>query len=251
MGLLLNGETLEDLQRNDLQIIQRRDVYRFTTDAVLLAHFAHLAPGTNVIDLGSGNGILPLLLTALFPGAKFVGVEIQQVLADMARRSVRLNELEDSIKIIEGDLTRISDYIKPNTFDTVITNPPYFPESSGLISANPSIAAAKQELMCSLEDIMIASNTALKGRGSLFMVHRPERLMDICHFSRKYDLEPKKMRFVFPKIGQGARVVLMEFVKNSSPGLVVLPPLILFGDDGKYTQEAREIYYPEGDQCEG
>ncbi|HBT20733.1 MAG TPA: SAM-dependent methyltransferase [Peptococcaceae bacterium] len=249
MSILREGEKLEDLQRNNLKIIQKKDAYRFSTDAVLLAHFVKLSKeDAMVVDLGTGSGILPILLSALYPRAAFVGIEIQEELADMAKRSVELNGLENSVQIIHGDLRRITDYLKPNCADTVVTNPPYIPKDGGLVSPNRSIALAKQEILCSLEDIFYAANRILKGRGSMFMIHRPQRLGDLCCLGRKYDLEPKGMRFVHPKAGREAHMVLIEFVKNSLPGMKVFPPLVVLKENGKYTQEVEEMYYGEKGQ---
>jgi len=249
MSILREGEQLEDLQRNNLKIIQKRGAYRFSTDAVLLAHFVRLPKeDARVVDLGTGSGILPILLSALYPRASFVGIEVQEELADMAKRSAELNGLRDVIEIIHGDLRRITDYIKPNCADAVVSNPPYIPRDGGLVSPNRSIAFAKQELLCSLEDVFYAANRVLKGRGSMFMIHRPQRLADICCLGRKYDLEPKGMRFVHPKAGREANMVLIEFIKNSLPGMKVYSPLVVLKEDGKYTPEVEEMYYGEKEQ---
>jgi len=246
MNLLREGERLEDLQRSNLKIIQRSDTYCFTTDAVLLAHFVKLTRAeARVVDLGTGSGVLPLLLSSLYPGATFVGIEVQEELADMARRSVQINMLEQRIKIVEGDIRRVTDFIKPNSADAVVVNPPYIPKNAGLTSPKKSIAVAKQEIMCNLEDVFRASNRILKGRGSLFMIHRPQRLVDICHYARRYHLEPKIMRFVFPQIGREANMVLLECDKNSQPGMKVLDPLVVLDEKGNYTPEVSKMYQGE------
>jgi|LFRM01.1.fsa_nt_gb tRNA1Val (adenine37-N6)-methyltransferase len=244
--LLLEGEYLEDLQRNGLRIIQSSDGYRFTADSVILAHFAADSPLTGtVVDLGTGNGVVLLLLSALCPQTKLVGVEIQEKAADMARRSVLINGLQSSIEIIQGDLRDISIFIRPDSVEAVVSNPPFIPLGAGPVNRSREIALARQELACTLEDVFVSANRILKGRGKFFLVHKPERLTDICCLGRKYVLEPRRMRLVLPRPDGAPNMVLVEFVKQALPGLKVMPPLILADKDGNPSPEIKTMYGAE------
>lgn len=245
-SLVSEGEYLEDLQRNGLRIIQPRDGYRFTADSVILAHFAAEAQlsGT-VVDLGTGSGIILLLLSALCPQVKLVGVELQEALAVRARRSVELNKLGFSIEVIHGDLREISSYIKPDSVETVVSNPPYIPLGKGAVNRSQEIALAKQELTCTLEEVFKAAGRILKSRGRLFMVHKPARLTDICCFSRQYAMEPKGLRFVQPSPDTAPSMILVECRKNCSSGLKLFPPLVLTDAEGQPSAEIKDMYGAE------
>ena len=244
MTALKPGENLEDLQRDGLMIIQHRDKYKFTQDAVFLAHFtADISIKGHVVDLGTGSGVIPILLSSLLPDVCVTGLEIQDDLADMAARSVFLNGLEERIRIVPGDLRDAEKYFKQCSVDAVVSNPPYMRAWSGPSSPNPGISAARQELFCTIEDVVRSAEWLLKGRGSFFLVHRPERLVDIFSAVRKNNLEPKRLRFVIPGKDREPRLVLLHCVKDAAPDLKVLKPLVVFEEDGVYTDEANRIFY--------
>ena len=237
------GEYLEDLQRNGLKIIQTREGYRFSADAVLLAHFAgaFLSRGT-VVDLGTGSGIILLLLSALCPETSLVGLELQPDMADMARRSVLLNELENRIEILQGDIREAERILSPGTADAVVSNPPYVPVNTGPANCRRDIALSRQELACSLEDVFAAAGRLLKNRGHFFMVHKPGRLADICCLGRQFALEPKRLRMVLPRPDREPTMVLVHCVKASAPGMIVLPPLMMTDEQGNVTEEVKKLY---------
>lgn len=251
--LVFEGEYVEDLQRNGLKIIQPRDGYRFSADSVILAHFAaqKSLKGTplkgNVADLGSGSGVMLFLLGALCPGLKLAGLELQEAVADRARRSVQLNEevlnkLGSSIEIIHGDLRQASNYIKPGSADAVLSNPPFIAAGAGPVNRNMEIALSRQELSCTLEDVFSAAGLILKNKGRFFLVHKPTRLPDICCLGRRFSLEVKRIRIVQARPDSEPNMVLVECVKGAAPGSKLMTPLILFDENGNTSAETKLIY---------
>ena len=250
-SLVFDGEYIEDLQRNGLRIIQPREGYRFSADSVILAHFAGEASlqGT-VVDLGTGSGVILLLLSALCPNLKLVGLELQEAVADRARRSLALNRsiLHDRplpVEIFQGDLRQVTRYIRPCTVDAVVTNPPYVRSDAGPPNKNLEVALSKQELACNLEEVFRAAGKILKNRGRLFMVHKPARVADLCYFGRKHHLEPKRLRLVQPRSGESPNMLLVECVKNSAPGVIFLPSLLLADHQGNPSEEIKHMYGTE------
>lgn len=241
-GVLQEGERLDDLQRDGLMLIQNPDWFCFGMDAVLLTGFVRIPKGGRVLDLGCGNGVIPILLSAKTEGAYFAGLEIQEDIADMARRSVCYNKLEDRVHIITGDIREASSYFEAASFDVVTTNPPYMTHAHGLTNMERHKAAARHELLCSLEDVIRESSRALKPGGHFFMVHRPFRLGEIMNTMTGYGLEPKRMRLVYPYVDREPNMVLLEGVRGGNPGMVVEKPLIVYEDVNRYTDEVRELY---------
>lgn len=239
---LFPGERLDDLQRNGRMIIQNPGWFCFGMDAVLLTGFVRAAKGSCILDLCCGNGVIPLLLSAKTEGKYFEGLEIQADIADMARRSVRYNRLEDRIHITTGDIKEASSYFETASFDVVTVNPPYMVNSHGLTNAADHKAIARHELLCSLEDVLRESAKLLKPGGHFFMVHRPFRLSEIMNTMTKYRLEPKRMRLVYPYVDKEPNMVLIEGVRGGNPRMTVEKPLIVYEDVNKYTQEVRELY---------
>ncbi|TJY38590.1 tRNA1(Val) (adenine(37)-N6)-methyltransferase [Cohnella pontilimi] len=242
--VLLSGERLDHLLTRDLQIIQSPEVFSFSLDAVLLARFAGVPPKGRILDLCTGNGVIPLLLSTRTE-ARIEAVEIQPRLADMARRSVALNGLSDKITIHEDDLRS---WVPQHSgtegiFDAVTVNPPYLPMHSGEHKGNPHLAMARHELGCTLEDVVAACSKAVRAGGRVSMVHRPTRLADIIVGMRRYRLEPKRIRFVHPKPAAEANMVLIEGTKYGKPEVRMLPPLIVYEDSGSYTQELLDVFY--------
>lgn len=240
--LIQNGERLDDLQRDGLMIIQNPGWFCFGMDAVLLTGFAKAGKGNRVLDLGCGNGVIPLLMSAKTAGEHFEGLEIQADIADMARRSIRYNHLEDKIHITIGDIREASSYFKAASFDVVTTNPPYMIYDHGLTNPAGHKAVARHEILCSLEDVIRESSVLLKPGGHFFMVHRPFRLSEIMNTMVRYRLEPKRMRLVYPYVDKDPNMVLIEGVRGGNQGMVVEKPLIVYEDVNQYTPEVLELY---------
>ena len=240
--LLLPGERLDDLQRDGYRIIQNGKLFCFGMDAVLLAAFARVKAGERALDLGTGTGVIPILLEARTQGAAFVGLEICKASADMAARSVRLNRLEDKISIVQGDIKEADRIFPPAFFDVVTSNPPYMTARHGLVNPNPEVAAARHEILCTLEDVVSQTARLLKPRGRFYLVHRPFRMAEIIRVLGKYRLEPKRIRLVHPFVDKEPNMILIECLKDGNPRVKVEPPLIVFEKPGVYTPEVRELY---------
>ena len=239
---LKKNESLCDLQRNGYQIIQDKDNFCFGMDAVLLSWFADVKPGENVVDFGTGTGILPILLEAKTDGEKFVGLEIQKTSVDMAKRSVQYNDLEDKIEIVEGDIKNASENFGKDSFDVVVTNPPYMSENNGLENPEEPKAIARHEIKCTLEDVIKEAAAVLKPQGRFYMVHRPRRLADAMELMREYKIEPKRIRMVYPYADKAANLVLIEGARGGKPMLNIEEPLIVYSEPNVYTQEILDIY---------
>lgn len=246
--LLLEGERVDDLQRRGLKIIQNRSLFCFGTDAVLLAWYAGVKEGGRVLDLGTGTGIVPLLMYGRYGRGSYTGLEISARCADMARRSVRMNSLEETITIIHGDIREADRIFPAASFDTVTGNPPYMAADSGIVPKDREIAAARHEILGRLEDFTRAAARALKPGGSFYMVHRPGRLAQIFACLQQDGMEPKRMRFVHPRADKEPSLVLIEAVRGAGAGLTVQAPLILYEADGTPSAAMNEIY---GQEAEG
>jgi tRNA1Val (adenine37-N6)-methyltransferase len=242
-SLLKPGERLDDLQRDGLRLIQHPDLFAFSMDSVLLSSFARAKHRDVVIDICTGTGVIPLLMWAKWKPKRIVGVEIQTQLADMAKRSVILNDLEDRIEIVEGDAREVLAEFDHCKVDLVVCNPPYRPVDSGPASRSDSNAIARHEHSFSLSDLAIVASRILKSSGRLAVVHRPERLPDLVVELRRNRIEPKRMQLVHTSLDKPARMVLLEAVRDGGKQLSVLPPLVIHGDDGRYTQQAIDIYF--------
>lgn len=240
--ILKPGERLDELHRKNYKIIQNTKQFCFGIDAVLLSGFARVLAGETVLDLGTGTGIIPILLEAKTSGRHFTGLEIQEESVDMAKRSVILNKLEDKIDIVCGDIKEASKIFGTASFDVVTSNPPYMNHSQGLINPNSAKAIARHEILCTLEDVVRETAGVLKSNGRFYLVHRPFRLVDIINTCCLYKLEPKRMRLVYPYIDKEPNMVLMEFVKGGGRNLSVEAPLIVYKEPRCYTDEIMEIY---------
>lgn len=240
--LLQAGERLDDLERNNCHIIQNPDMFCFGMDAVLLSGFAKVKKNENVLDLGCGNGIIPILLEAKTEGKHFTGVEIQEKNVDMARRSVAMNGQQDKIDIVCGDIKEASEIFGNATFNVVVSNPPYMTENHGIINPDSARAVARHEILCTLEDVIREGSRVLKPNGRFYMVHRPFRLVDIIETFVKYSLEPKTLKMVHPYVDKEPAMVLIEAIKGGKRRLSVEKPVIIYGSDGQYTEEIRTIY---------
>jgi len=236
-------ERIDDLHRNGYQIIQDPKRFCFGVDAVLLSGFAASKKGEKVIDLGTGTGIIPILMEAKTEGEHFTGLEIQPESAEMAKRSVLFNDLDEKIDIVCGDIKEADKLFKAGSFDVVTSNPPYMNDGGGLKNDYGPKAIARHEILCSLDDVAKAASWLLRYGGRFYMVHRPHRLADIICTLRKYKLEPKRLRFVQPYQDREPNMVLIEAASGGKSMMKVMPPLIIYKEDGTYTEETVEIYY--------
>ena len=243
MEVVLNeNEKIEDLQCRGLKIIQNKKWFCFGMDAVLLTNYCDIKNNSTVVDLGTGTGIIPILLSGKRNYSKVYGLEIQPEVAEMAERSVKLNDLQEKIEILNIDLKNALDYLKANSFDAVISNPPYKLYNSGIINPEDKKAISRHEIKSTLEDVISTASQLLKQYGRFYMVHRPDRLADIMCLLRKYRLEPKQIRFVHPKAAAKPNMILIRASKNGNPELKFDPPLYIYDDDGNYTKDVYEIY---------
>lgn len=241
-NVLLQGERLDDLQRSDLKIIQNPEKFCFGMDAVLLSGFAKVKKGEVCVDLGTGTGIIPLLLWAKNKGQHYYGLEIQPESVSMANRSVILNHLEEKIDIVEGDIKEASNIFGKGKIQVVTSNPPYMTNDHGLQNPDEPKAIARHEILCSLEDVIREASALLQSSGRFYMVHRPFRLAEIFQMMAKYKLEPKRMKLVYPYVDKEPNMVLIEGIKGARPRITVEKPLIVYEKPGVYTPEIYEIY---------
>ena len=240
--LLKEGERIDDLQRNGLKIIQNSEKFCFGIDAVLLSDFSKVRKNEKVLDIGTGTGIIPILLTAKTEGLHFTGLEIQEESADMANRSVIMNSLSEKVEIVNGDIKDGLKLFERESFNVITSNPPYMIESAGEGNEDEPKSIARHEIKCTLDDVIREGSKLLKVGGRFYMVHRPFRLVEIFETFRKYHLEPKRMRMVHPYINKEPNMVLIEALKGGKPRLTVDKPLIVYNEAGKYTDEIYEIY---------
>ena len=236
------GERADDLSRNNYKIIQNTKKFCFGMDAVLLSGFTKVLPGEKVLDLGTGTGIIPILLEAKTEGKHFTGLEIQEESADMARRSVAMNGLEDKVDIVIGDIKEASTLFGQASFDVITSNPPYMNHGHGLVNPGDAKAIARHELLCSLDDVIRETSRLLKPGGRLYLVHRPFRLVEIMNVLTAYKLEPKRMKLVYPYVDKEPNMVLLECNKGGKPMLKVEAPLIVYKEPKVYTDEIYDIY---------
>lgn len=241
-GLLLPGERLDDLQRNGYKIIQNEKLFCFGMDAVLLSAFARVKEGEQVLDLGTGTGVIPILLEAKSRGRSFAGLEICAASTDMARRSVAYNHLGHKISIIQGDIRETDRIFPAASFDVVTSNPPYMTANHGLVNPDLDKAAARHEILCTLEDVISQGARVLKPQGRFYMVHRPFRMAEIIRVFSQYKLEPKRIRLVYPFVDKEPNMILIEALKGGRPRVSVEPPLIVYERPGVYTEEVRRLY---------
>ncbi|MBZ4654546.1 MAG: putative O-methyltransferase [Peptococcaceae bacterium] len=243
--IIYPDETLDDLLIQGLRIIQKAKGFRFTLDSVMLSHFATLKEGDRVADLGTGTGIIPLILSTRAKKLKILGVELQPHIAEMALRSVKLNKLEEKIEIVEGDIRNIHKVMGGGQYTLVTANPPYWSVSEGLPSPAETKALSRHEISCSLEDFIASASKLLNYQGRFALIHRADRLMDIIGLLRRYQLEPRRMRLIHPYLGKCAQHVLLEARKSAPPELKVLPPLVVYEAPGRYTPEILRWYGKE------
>lgn len=239
-------ERIDDLEFKNLKIIQNKNGFCFGIDAVLLSDFAKgIRNGSNVLDLGTGTGILGILLCGKTKLNRITGVEIQQEVYDMAKRSIKLNNLEDRFMVINEDIKDLDKKLELQSYDAIVSNPPYKKDNTGLKNTNEYKVISRHEVKCNLEDIIRVSSKLLKSNGNLYMVHRPERIKDIVLQLEKYNMQLKEIRFVHPNINRKPNMILVRAVKNGGDFLTVQEPLFVYNLDGTYSNEILKIYNKE------
>jgi len=239
---LYPGERLDELHRNGYKIIQNKEKFCFGMDAVLLSGFAQVREGECALDLGTGTGIIPILLEAKTKGKHFTGLEIQKESAGMAMRSVQYNHLEERISIVEGDIKEAGTLFEAASFDVVTSNPPYMSGQHGLVNPDMAKAIARHEICCTLEDVIRQAAKLLRVGGRFYMVHRPFRLTEIMCRLVEHKLEPKRMQLVYPYVDKEPNMVLIEALRGGKPRITVEKPLIIYKEPGIYMEEIYDIY---------
>jgi tRNA1Val (adenine37-N6)-methyltransferase len=242
MSLINIDETLDDLQLKGIHVIQKKDGFRFGVDAVLLANFAKVKRNATIIDLCSGTGIIPFIIKGKSECGIINGVEIQGEFVEMANRTAKYNKFNEDIKFIEGDLKDKELLKSLGRVDIVTVNPPYKIYNSGILNESDKSAIARHEVCCNLEDVIIGARTLLKDNGKLFMVHRPDRIVDIFTLMRKYKIEPKRIRFVHPKPGKAPNILLVEGQRDGGAFLKIEDPLYVHMEDDSYSEEVTGMY---------
>ena len=241
--LLKENERIDDLEINNLKIIQNNEGFCFGIDSVLLSDFAkNIKNDALVMDLGTGTGIIPTLLCAKTKLKKVIGIEIQEEVCEMANRSIELNNLKNKFEIINDNILNLNKIYEKNTFDVVITNPPYKKKNTGILNESNKKIISRHEVTATLEDFIKVAKEMLKDKGEFYMVHRPDRLVDIFSIMRKYKLEPKLLRFVFSEKEQPPKLILIKGVKNAKPFLKIEKNLYIYDENKNYSKEIKEIY---------
>jgi len=233
--------TMDSLFHGQLKIIQKKKGYRFSIDAGILAHHVHLRATDIAVDLGTGCGIIPLILSLQTPSAHIYGIEIQKDLAELALRNVQLNHMEDRITIVHGDMKDFKSYLTPGTVDVVFSNPPYRKVRSGRINPEPERAVARHEIKACLSDVVSVAQGLLKPSGRFVVIYPAERVVDLLGCMRASKLEPKRLRLIYSKSCTEAILAISEGIKYGNPGLRVDPPLIIYKADGGYTDEVKQM----------
>jgi len=247
MDIKLNeDERIDDLEFKNLKIIQNKNGFCFGIDAVLLSDFAkNIKNNAKVLDLGTGTGIISILLCGKTNLREIIGVEVQEEVYEMAKKSIKLNNLENKFKIINENILNLEKIYEKNSFDAIVTNPPYKKENTGITNIDEKKLISRHEVLAKLEDYINISNELLKDKGEFYMIHRPERLVDILYFMRKYKIEPKEIRFIYSHINDAPKMVLIKGVKNGKAFLKFRENLYIYNEDGKYTDEIYKIYGKE------
>ena len=240
---LKENERIDDLEFKGLKIIQNEKGFCFGMDSVLLSDFAkNMKNNSTVLDLGTGTGIIPILLCGKTNLKKVIGIEIQQDVANMAKRSSQLNNLQDRFEVVNTNIIDLKNIYEKQSFDVIVTNPPYKKENTGITNENEAKLISRHEITANLEDFISISKDLLKDKGEFYMVHRPERLVDILSLMRKYKIEPKMLKFVSPNKNKEPNLILIKGIKNANSFLKVEKTLYVYNEDGKYTNEILKIY---------
>ncbi|NFI09278.1 tRNA1(Val) (adenine(37)-N6)-methyltransferase [Clostridium botulinum] len=243
--IIKEDETLDDLQLKGIHVIQKKQAFRFGIDAVLLANFPTIKNGAKVVDLCSGTGIISFILAGKTNASNIIGIEIQKEIADMAKRSIKYNNLQGKVRFIEGDLKNLKLLKDIEKVDVVTVNPPYKTQGTGIININDKNAISRHEICCTLDDVVKAAKVLLKDKGKLYMIHRPDRIVDIMNVMRKYYIEPKLIRTIHPAVDKPPSMILIEGQKNGGKFLKWDRPLYIYDENNKYTNEVKRIYEME------
>lgn len=235
-------ETLDELSLGNIKIIQKKNGYRFSLDPILLIDFCRIKRYENVIDIGTGSGIIAQVLAKISKAKRIVGLELQKSMVDMAERSVVINGLSKRVEIRQGDVRKIRSLFSAGIFNVVVCNPPYRRAGSGRINPRSEQAIARHELEVKVEDIVKASKYLLKDKGRLYLIYLTERLGELISILRNHRIEPKRLRFIYPKPQTDSDMVLIEAMHNAGAGLKVDPPFYIYNSDGKNTEEFRRLY---------
>jgi tRNA1Val (adenine37-N6)-methyltransferase len=245
-SLIKEDECLDDLQLNGLMIIQKKKAFKFGIDAVLVANFASSKENDIVCDFGTGTGVIPLIFSAKNKFKKIYAFEIQTDIANLAKRNFEYNKLQEKIELVNLDIKNVVDYVGKSSVDVIISNPPYFKTGGAIVNENDYKAISRHEIKIDLEGLIRSGNEILKPNGSFYMIHRPDRLVDIMYYFRKYFIEPKLIQFVQPKAGKVPNLVIIKAVKNGKNELKYLPNLVVYNEDNTFTKEIDIIYGREG-----
>jgi tRNA1Val (adenine37-N6)-methyltransferase len=235
-------EKIDELFDGRIRIIQKKAGYRFSLDAILLAHFAAERPAASIIDLGTGSGIVPLILARKEETARIVGVEVQPGLADMARRTIALNGLADRVSIVQDDMRELARSFAPSSFDLVVSNPPYYPLDNGRINPDEEKAIARHEIKATVKDIIRVSNYLAASTGSVLIIFPAKRLIDLLTAFMASGLKPRALRIIYSQMSGEAKLVMVEGCKVGNPELEIAEPFIIYGADGEYSEEMKKIY---------
>ena len=240
---LKENERIDDLEYKGLKIIQNRDGFCFGIDSILLSDFAkNIKKEARVLDLGTGTGIIATLLCGKTELSEITGIEVQEEVYEMAKRSIQLNHLEDKFKMIQDNILNLNNYFEKNTFDVIVTNTTYKKKETGVQNEDTRKLISRHEIEANIEDFIKISKDMLKDKGEFYIVYRPERLVDLLSLMRKYKIEPKKIRFVYSNIYAVSKLVLVQGVKNARPFLKLEPNLYIYDEKGNYTEEVLKIY---------
>ena len=240
---LKENERIDDLEYKGLKMIQNKEGFCFGIDSILLSDFAkNIKKRAKVLDLGTGTGIIATLLCGKTELSEIIGIEVQKEVAEMAKRSIQLNHLEDKFKMIQDNILNLNNYFEKNTFDVIVTNPPYKKKETGVQNEDTRKLISRHEIEANLEDFIRISKDMLKDKGEFYIVYRPERLVDLLTLMRKYKIEPKKIQFVYSNIYAVSKLVLVQGVKNARPFLKLEPNLYIYDENGNYTEEVLKIY---------
>lgn len=246
----MGKERIDDLGINDLKIMQNTDYFCFGTDSVLLSNFVISNSNQNIIlDLCSGGGVIPIIVSAKYKYSKILAAELQDEMFDLLEKNIELNNLEDKIYPFKQDIRdfsalkdKVREITGQGTVNIITVNPPYKPKGRGIVNEHNVKYIARHEELCTLEDIFLTSSKLLEYKGKLYMVHKPERIVDLLSIARKYNLEAKRIRYVYPRVNIKPSIILIEYVKGGGNETLMLPPLIEYNDDGSYTDEIYKIY---------
>jgi len=239
------NERIDELNIKGYQLIQRTDGFCFGMDAVLLSGFTRINSGETHLDLGTGTGVIPILLEAKYQGISYSGLEIQPTFVDMAQRSTQLNKIEHKVTIVHGDIKEADQLFPLSSFDVITSNPPYMDSGKGLVNPSSMKAIARHEVLCTLDDVIRVASRLLKVGGRFYMVHRPHRLIEIFDVLKKYKLEPKRCQFVHSYVDKEATMVLVEAIRGAKPMIKIEAPLVIYSSPNVYTEDVRKIYNEE------